>query len=90
MRSTSPTCGNRSGWIVRRRATEVASGPAAKLAHVQGALLWEHTARSATRLWIRRNDRAGAAAMLQPVYGRFTGGFDPADLKAAKSLLSVL
>jgi predicted ATPase len=29
-------------------------------------------------------------ALLQPVYGRFTEGFDTADLKAAKALLDAL
>jgi hypothetical protein len=28
--------------------------------------------------------------MLQPVYGRFTQGFETADLKAAKALLGAL
>jgi len=31
-----------------------------------------------------------AAALLQPVYERFTEGFDTADLKAAKALLDAL
>jgi predicted ATPase len=29
-------------------------------------------------------------ALLQPVYGRFTEGFETADLKAAKALLDAL
>ncbi len=36
--------------------------------------------------------RAGAARdhMLAPVYGRFTEGFDTADLRAARALLDAL
>jgi predicted ATPase len=33
---------------------------------------------------------ADAMALLQPVYDRFTEGFDTADLKAAKALLDAL
>jgi hypothetical protein len=33
---------------------------------------------------------ADAIALLQPVYDRFTDGFDTADLKAAKALLDAL
>jgi predicted ATPase len=33
---------------------------------------------------------ADALALLQPVYDRFTEGFDTADLKAAKALLDPL
>jgi predicted ATPase len=33
---------------------------------------------------------ADARALLQPVYNRFTEGFDTADLQAAKALLDAL
>jgi predicted ATPase len=33
---------------------------------------------------------ADATALLQPVYDRFTEGFDTADLKTAKALLDTL
>jgi predicted ATPase len=33
---------------------------------------------------------AEATALLQPVYARFTEGFDTTDLKAAKALLDAL
>ena len=52
---------------------------------------WE--LRSATRLARLSYDegRSGdASALLQPVYDRFTDGFDTADLKAAKALLDAL
>jgi predicted ATPase len=57
----------------------------------QGALSWE--LRAATSLAGLRRDQgrpAEAMALLQPVYGRFTEGFDTTDLKAAKALLDAL
>ena len=57
----------------------------------QGALSWElRAATSLARLCHGQNRRAEALAMLQPVYNRFTEGFDTADLKAAKALLDTL
>ena len=64
---------------------------AADLAREQGALFWElRTAVSAARLRIRQKDPIGAVQVLQPVYDRFTEGFDFADLKAARTLLDSL
>jgi predicted ATPase len=64
---------------------------AAEIAREQGALFWElRAALSAARLRVRQKDRAGAAQILQPVYDRFTEGFDTADLKEAKALLENL
>jgi hypothetical protein len=60
-------------------------------AHGQGALSWElRAATSLARLWCGQKRRAEALALLQPVYDRFTEGFDTADLKAAKALLDIL
>jgi predicted ATPase len=58
----------------------------------QGALSWElRAATSLARLLLRDQGRpADVVALLQPVYNRFTEGFDTADLKAAKSLLDAL
>src|ERR1700726_55703 len=57
----------------------------------QGALSWElRAAPSLARLWYGQNQRTEALALLQPVYDRFTEGFDTADLKAAKALLDTL
>jgi len=57
----------------------------------QGALSWElRAATSLARLWDGQNRRSDALALLQPVYDRFTEGFDTADLKAAKGLLNTL
>ena len=57
----------------------------------QGALSLE--LRAATSLARLRNDQGGpaeAASLLQPVYDRFSEGFDTADLKVAKALLDAL
>ena len=58
-------------------------------ARKQGALSWElRCATSLFRLWNQR-DRAGEAReLLASVYGRFTEGFETADLKAAQMLLN--
>ena len=54
----------------------------------QGSLSWElRAATSLARLLRDQGRSADALALLQPVYGRFTEGFDTADLKAAKALL---
>jgi predicted ATPase/DNA-binding winged helix-turn-helix (wHTH) protein len=58
------------------------------LARRQGALSWElRAATSFARLLRNRGQAADAVALLQPVYERFTDGFDTADLKAANALL---
>jgi predicted ATPase len=57
-------------------------------ARQQGALSWElRAATSLARLMRDQGHSADAAALLQPVYDRFTEGVDTADLKAAKALL---
>jgi predicted ATPase len=57
----------------------------------QGALSWElRAAISLARLLRDQGRSADAVALLQPVFDRFTEGFDKADLKAAKALLDAL
>jgi tetratricopeptide (TPR) repeat protein len=57
----------------------------------QGALFWElRAATSLTRLMRDQGRSADAMALLQPVYDRFTEGFETTDLKAAKALLEAL
>ena len=45
---------------------------------------------SLARLWQQQGRRAEAYALLAPVYGWFTEGFDTADLQEAKALLAEL
>jgi predicted ATPase len=48
------------------------------------------TATSVAKLWQQQGKRQEAHALLAPVYGWFTEGFDTADLKDAKALLDEL
>jgi predicted ATPase len=60
-------------------------------AHRQGALSWELRAATSFARLLRDQGRPGdAMTLLQPVYDRFTEGFDTADLKAANALLDAL
>ena len=57
----------------------------------QGAPSWElRAAMSLARLLRDQGRPAEAPSLLRPVYGRFTEGFDTADLKTAKALLDAL
>jgi predicted ATPase/DNA-binding winged helix-turn-helix (wHTH) protein len=57
----------------------------------QGTLSWElRAATSLARLLRDQGRSADALALLQPVYERFTEGFNTADLKAANALLDAL
>jgi len=47
-------------------------------------------AASLARFWADQGERARAQALLAPVYGWFTEGFDTADLKEARTLLDEL
>jgi len=47
-------------------------------------------AMSLARLWQHQSKRAEAYALLAPIYGWFTEGFDTADLQEAKALLDAL
>jgi len=61
------------------------------VARAQQAKSWElRTAMSIARLWRDRGKRDEARALLAPVYGWFTEGFDTLDLKEAKALLDEL
>ena len=69
----------------------VASFSAGQVAKGQKAKSWElRAATSLARLW--RDQRKGddARALLAPIYGWFTEGFDTSDLKEAKALLEQL
>jgi hypothetical protein len=61
------------------------------LARQQKALSWElRSATSLARLLRRERGRDHARTVLAPVYGRFSEGFESADLVAAKTLLDDL
>jgi predicted ATPase len=57
----------------------------------QQAKSWElRAATSLSRLWQQQGKRAKAYALLAPIYGWFTEGFDTADLQEARVLLEEL
>jgi predicted ATPase/DNA-binding winged helix-turn-helix (wHTH) protein len=57
----------------------------------QDVLSWElRAALSLARLRVRQDRQADARQILAPVYGRFTEGFETADLRAARALLETL
>ncbi len=61
------------------------------VARKQQAKSWElRAAMSMARLWRDQDKRDEARALLAPVYGWFTEGFDTLDLKEAKALLDAL
>ena len=61
------------------------------VARRQQAKSWElRAAISLARLWQRQGKHIEAHALLAPVYGWFTEGFDTADLQDAKALLDAL
>jgi predicted ATPase len=61
------------------------------IARQQHAKSWElRAATSLARLWRDQGKRAEARALLAPIYGWFTEGFDTADLQEAKALLDAL
>src|SRR5262249_36002889 len=82
------------GALVLRQVPPVAPPPATCLqqalhsAHRQQAKSWElRAALSLGRLWRQQGKRDEARALLAPIYGWFTEGFDTADLQEAKMLL---
>ena len=56
----------------------------------QAKALELRAAMSLARLWQRQGKRAEAHALLAPIYGWFTEGFDTADLQEARALLDAL
>jgi predicted ATPase len=61
------------------------------VAHRQEAKSLElQAATSLSRLWQQQGKQAEARALLAPIYGWFTEGFDTADLQEAKALLEAL
>jgi predicted ATPase len=64
---------------------------ALSVAHRQQAKSLElRAAMSLARLWQQQGQHAEARALLAPIYGWFTEGFDTADLQEAQALLHAL
>jgi predicted ATPase len=75
----------------RVEEVETALQEALRVASSQQAKSYElRAATSLARLWGEQGRREEARALLTPVYGWFTEGFDTADLKDAKTLLDEL
>jgi predicted ATPase len=68
-------------WL--RRALDVARRQEAKALELRAAM-------SLSRLWQQQGKQAEARALLAPIYGWFTDGFDTADLQEAQALLEAL
>jgi predicted ATPase len=66
-----------------QRALDVARRQEAKSLELRDAM-------SLARLWQQQGKRTEARALLAPIYGWFTEGFDTADLQEAKALLEEL
>jgi predicted ATPase/DNA-binding winged helix-turn-helix (wHTH) protein len=61
------------------------------LARKQGALAWElRTAMNLGQLWAAQHRERDALDLLEPLYGRFTEGFETTDLIAARRLIDEL
>ena len=67
-----------------------ASSTLSTLPATTGEILELRAATSLARLWQHEGKRAEAHALLAPIYGWFTEGFDTADLQEAKALLEAL
>jgi predicted ATPase len=73
------------------QAAEVVFLQSLDIAREQKVLSWElRAATSLARLLSNQCRSTDATTLLQPVYDRFTEGFDTTDLKAAKALLDTL
>ncbi len=83
--------GERRGLTPLQREAEVCFQQAMTIARRQQARSWElRAALSLGRLWQQQGQRAEAHALLAPIYGWFTEGFDTADLQEARALLDAL
>ena len=81
LRQTGTPQAEAEAWL--QRALDVARRQEAKSLELRAAM-------SLSRLWQQQGKRAEAHALLAPVYGWFTEGFDTADLQEAKALLEEL
>jgi predicted ATPase len=81
LRQTGTPQAEAEPWL--QRALDVAR-------HQQAKSLELRAAMSLARLWQQQGKRAEAYALLVPIYGWFTEGFDTADLQEAQALLGEL
>jgi len=81
LRQTGTPQAEAEAWL--QRALDVARRQQAKSLELRAAM-------SLSRLWQQQGKRAAAHALLAPIYGWFTEGFDTADLQEAKALLEAL
>jgi predicted ATPase len=83
--------GGATDWSPLLTEAETCFHQALHVAHHQQAKSLElRAAMSLSRLWQRQGKRAEAHALLAPIYGWFTEGFDTADLQEARALLAAL
>ena len=81
LRQSAPDAAQAEAWFKQALA----------IARHQQAKSWElRAAMSLARLWQQQGKPAEARALLAPIYGWFTEGFDTADLQEAKALLDAL
>jgi predicted ATPase len=81
LRQTGTSQAEAEAWL--QRALAVARRQEAKSLELRAAM-------SLSRLWQQQGKRDEAQALLAPIYGWFTEGFDTADLQEAKALLDAL
>jgi class 3 adenylate cyclase/predicted ATPase len=81
LRQPVPPQAEAEAWL--QRALDVARRQEAKSLELRAAM-------SLSRLWQQQGKQAEARALLAPIYGWFTEGFDTADLQEARALLDVL
>jgi len=81
LRQTGTLQAEAETWL--QRALNVARCQEAKALELRAAM-------SLSRLWQQQGKQAEARALLAPVYGWFTEGFDTVDLQEAKALLEEL
>jgi predicted ATPase len=81
LRQTRPQQEEAATWL--QRSLDVARRQEAKSLEL-------HAAMSLTRLWQQQGKYDDAYALLAPIYGWFTEGFDTADLQEARALLDEL
>ena len=90
------TYGLQGALLLRQAVPDAAQAEACfhqalAVAHRQQAKSWElRPAMSLSRLWQQQGKPDDARALLAPIYGWFTEGFETADLQEAKALLEEL